>query len=104
MRLQDAAVIGRVFWTGAVATLSGASVETTRETLGRLRVKELVIPNEPPSFSDEYEFTFRHALIRDGAYDSLPKSRRADKHQQVARWAEARAGDRADEIAELIAT
>ena len=62
------------------------------------------MPHEPSSFSDEYEFAFRHNLIRDGAYDSLPKSLRADKHAGVARWAERRAGDRAEEIAELVAT
>jgi class 3 adenylate cyclase/tetratricopeptide (TPR) repeat protein len=102
--LQDAAVVGRVFWAGAIAALSGRGLAEVRETLGRLRVKELVLPNDPPSFSDELEFTFRHVLIRDGAYDSLPKTLRAAKHQEVARWAEARAGDRADELAELIAT
>ena len=102
--MQDAAVVGRVFWAGAVAALSGRGTAEVRDTLGRLRVKELVLPNDPPSFSDELEFTFRHVLIRDGAYDSLPKTLRATKHQEVARWAEARAGDRADELAELIAT
>ena len=102
--LQDAAVVGRVFWVGAVAELTGRSVGEVRDALGRLRVKELVLPHEPSSFSDEHEFSFRHNLIRDGAYDSLPKSLRADKHAGVARWAERRAGDRADEIAELIAT
>lgn len=102
--LQDAAVVGRVFWAGAVAALTGRPIAEVREILGRLRVKELVVPIDPPSFSDEHEFTFRHALIRDGAYESLPKSLRADKHAQVAGWALGRAGDRADEIAELIAT
>jgi class 3 adenylate cyclase/tetratricopeptide (TPR) repeat protein len=102
--LQDAAVVGRVFWAGAVSALSGRSVADVREALGRLRVKELVLPNDPPSFSDEHEFTFRHVLIRDGAYDTLPKALRAEKHEQVARWAEERAGDRAEDIAELIAT
>ncbi len=102
--LQDAAVIGRVFWTGAVARLTGRTVQEVRDALGRLRVKELVLPNEPSSFSDEHEFTFRHALIRDSAYDSLPKSLRTRKHAQIARWAEERAGDRAAELAELIAT
>ena len=102
--LQDAAVVGRVFWVGAVAELAGRSVGEVRDALGRLRVKELVLPHEPSSFSDEHEFSFRHNLIRDGAYDSLPKALRADKHAGVARWAERRAGDRADEIAELIAT
>jgi class 3 adenylate cyclase/tetratricopeptide (TPR) repeat protein len=102
--LQDAAVVGRVFWVGAVAELARRSVGEVRVALGRLRVKELVLPHEPSSFSDEHEFSFRHNLIRDGAYDSLPKALRADKHASVARWAERRAGDRADEIAELIAT
>ena len=102
--LQDAAVVGRVFWAGAVAALSGQGVADMRDALGRLRVKELILPNDPPSFSDEQEFAFRHGLIRDGAYDSLPKSLRAEKHAQVARWAEKRAGDRADDMAELIAT
>src|SRR5262249_20819562 len=102
--LQDAAVVGRVFWAGAVAALSGRSVGRIRDALGRLRVKELVLRNDPPRFSDEHEFTFRHVLIRDGAYDSLPKALRAEKHEQVARWAEERAGDRAEELAELIAT
>ena len=102
--LQDAAVVGRIFWAGAVASLSGRGVAEIRDPLGRLRVKELILPNDPPSFSDEQEFAFRHGLIRDGAYDSLPKSLRAEKHTQVARWAEERAGDRADDMAELIAT
>jgi class 3 adenylate cyclase/tetratricopeptide (TPR) repeat protein len=102
--LQDAAVVGRVFWLGAVAELTRRPIGEVRDALGRLRVKEIVLPHEPSSFSDEYEFSFRHNLIRDGAYDSLPKTLRADKHAGVARWAEARAGDRADEIAELIAT
>ena len=102
--LQDAAVVGRVFWVGAVVALSGRPVTEVRDALGRLRVKELVVPHDPSSFSDELEFAFRHALIRDGAYDSLPKSLRADKHLGVARWAAERAGDRAEEIAELVAT
>jgi class 3 adenylate cyclase/tetratricopeptide (TPR) repeat protein len=102
--LQDAAVVGRVFWIGAVADLTDRPDAEVRDVLGRLRVKELVVPHEPSSFSDEYEFAFRHNLIRDGAYDSLPKSLRADKHAGVARWAERRAGDRAEEIAELVAT
>jgi tetratricopeptide (TPR) repeat protein len=101
--LQDASVVGRVFWLGAVAALAGREAVEVRDALGRLRVKELIVPHDPSSFSDEYEFSFRHNLIRDGAYDSLPKALRAEKHEGVATWAERRAGDRAEEIAELIA-
>ena len=102
--LQDAAVVGRVFWVGVLAELTGRPIPEVRDALGRLRVKELVVPHDPSSFRDEQEFAFRHGLIRDGAYDSLPKTLRADKHLGVARWAADRAGDRAEEIVELIAT
>ena len=102
--LQDAAVVGRVFWTGAVAALVGTENGGGPRALGRLRVKELVVPRDPSSFSGEHEFAFRHDLIRDGAYESLPKALRAEKHADVAHWADGRAGDRAEEIAELIAT
>jgi predicted ATPase len=59
--LQDAAVVGRVFWSGAVEALSGAGPADVRDALGRLRVKELVLLSDPPSFSGELEFTFRHS-------------------------------------------
>ena len=87
--LQDAAVVGRVFWTGAVATLAGADRGASRDVLARLRVKELVLPHEPSSFSDELECSFRHSLIRDGAYDSLPKALRAE-NTRGGRWPGAR--------------
>jgi tetratricopeptide (TPR) repeat protein len=102
--LQDAAVVGRVFWVGAVVELTGRPLADVRDALGRLRVKELVVPHEPSSFRDEQEYAFRHGLIRDGAYDSLPKSLRADKHGAIAKWAADRAGDRVEEISEVIAT
>ncbi|MGH2635263.1 MAG: AAA family ATPase [Actinomycetota bacterium] len=99
--IQDAAVVGRVFWLGAVAALSERSAGV-RDAIGRLRVKEIVTPREPPVFSGELEFAFRHVLIRDVAYESLPKLLRARKHVEVARWAEERTGDRARELAEFV--
>jgi class 3 adenylate cyclase/tetratricopeptide (TPR) repeat protein len=102
--LQDAAVVGRAFWLGAVASLSAQPPADVREHLGRLRVKEIVVPREPPTFSGELELAFRHVLIRDVAYESLPKATRAEKHVQAARWAEERAGERSEELAELLAT
>jgi class 3 adenylate cyclase/tetratricopeptide (TPR) repeat protein len=101
--LQDAAVIGRMFWSSAVARLAALDPVEVRAALGRLRVKEIIIPREPPAFSGELEFAFRHVLIRDVAYESLPKALRVTKHVDVARWAEERAGDRGDELAEVIA-
>ena len=100
--LQDAAVAGRIFWLGAVAALSERPPADVRDAIGRLRVKEIVTPREPPVFSGELEFAFRHVLIRDVAYESLPKLRRARKHVEVARWAEERTGNRSRELAEVV--
>jgi class 3 adenylate cyclase/tetratricopeptide (TPR) repeat protein len=100
---QDAAVVGRIFWDQVVSHLSGATPPGTHALLRRLRVKELIVPREPSSLADTAEYSFRHVLIRDVAYESLPKLERARKHQQVARWAEERLGDRPDEIVELLA-
>jgi DNA-binding SARP family transcriptional activator len=102
--LQDAAVVGRTFWLGAAQRLSNKSRRETKDVLGRLRVKGILVPREAPAFSGESEFAFRHVLIRDVAYESLTKSLRADKHIEVARWAEEHAGERREEIAELLAT
>ena len=61
-------------------------------------------PARPTStIEDEPEYIFRHVLIRDVAYASVPKKRRARAHAETGRWIETLAGDRADEFAELIA-
>jgi class 3 adenylate cyclase/tetratricopeptide (TPR) repeat protein len=102
--LQDSSVIGRTFWSGAAARLSDRPAESVLDGLARLQRKETIRPHEPSAFSGELEFLFRHVLIRDVAYDTLPKSLRAPKHLAVAGWAEEQAGARSGEIAELIAS
>jgi len=102
--LQRAAVVGRIFWSGALERLTGWEPSAVREVLGRLRVKELIVPHEPSTFSGEMELAFRHVLIRDGAYESLPKAARVEQHLATARWATERVGDRSEELAELIAS
>jgi class 3 adenylate cyclase/tetratricopeptide (TPR) repeat protein len=101
---QDAAVVGRVFWDAVVADLMSSPTERVADLLRRLRVKELVVAREPSSFSGADEFSFRHVLIRDVAYESLPKRDRADKHLAVVEWAERELGERAGEAAELVAS
>ena len=101
---QDAAVVGRVFWDAVLAFLAGERPTRVDDLLRRLRVKELVVPREPSSLSGAAEFGFRHVLIRDVAYDSLPKRDRAAKHRFVAEWAERELSDRGDETAELLAS
>lgn len=100
---QDAAVIGRIFWDALVAHLAGTTPAAIGEIIRRLRVKDLVVPRETSSLAGAAEYGFRHVLIRDVAYDSLPKRDRSLLHAEVARWAERELADRIDEFAELVA-
>lgn len=91
--LQRAAVIGQVFWWGAVADLSPP--EEAQSVPGRLQAlvrKGLVRPDRR-TFAGEDGFRFGHILIRDAAYDSMPKRLRAELHERFAGWVEERAGD-----------
>ncbi len=102
--LQDAAVVGRSFWAGALQRLSGESAKLVGGLLRRLLDRDLIVPREPSTIAGEDEYAFHHVLIRDVAYDGLPKQLRAEKHAATAHWAEEQAGDRSEEIAELLAT
>ena len=63
--------------------------------------KELIRPDRP-LFSGERAFGFRHLLIRDAAYESIPKAARAQLHERYARWLEQRAGERTLELEEIL--
>ncbi len=99
---QDAAVIGRIFWDQLVAHISSEGLALTSERIRGLRVKDLVVHREPSSLAGAAEYGFRHVLIRDVAYESLPKRERSRIHVKIARWAEEELADRIDEFAELI--
>ncbi|HWL34536.1 MAG TPA: AAA family ATPase, partial [Gaiellaceae bacterium] len=82
--LQRAAVIGQVFWWGAVADLTPP--EQVGEVAGRLQalVRKGLIKPDVRTFAGEDGFRFGHILIRDAAYDSMPKRLRAELHERFA--------------------
>jgi class 3 adenylate cyclase/tetratricopeptide (TPR) repeat protein len=86
--LERGAVEGEVFHRLAVRALAddraGAELEVR---LGGLVRKELIRPH-PAMLRDDEAFRFRHLLIRDAAYDGLPKAARADLHERFATWLE----------------
>jgi len=99
--LQEAAVIGRAFWADAVAhAIPGNGVA---DSLAVLERKGLVVVRPMSSLSGQEEFAFRHALVRDVAYSSLPKARRARAHAEAGDWISELAGERSDEFVELVA-
>ena len=101
--LQDASVVGRAFWAGALTSMSRRDRDAVHEDLHELARKELIRPLKASSVEGEDEFSFWHVLIRDVAYGQIPRARRAPKHIAVANWIEGMAGERVADHAELLA-
>jgi predicted ATPase/class 3 adenylate cyclase len=99
--LQDAAVLGKVFWLGAATELAAIERGTAEKRLHALERKEFVRRERRSSVAGEVEYALRHLLVRDVAYGQIPRAARADKHRLVARWIEALG--RPEDHAELLA-
>jgi class 3 adenylate cyclase/tetratricopeptide (TPR) repeat protein len=101
--LQDAAVLGKVGWLGALAALGDLPRWTAEQRLHALERRELLRRERRSQVAGERQYAFRHVLVRDVAYGQLPRSARADRHRRAARWIEALSPDRAEDRAELLA-
>ncbi len=99
--LQVAAVLGKVFWTGALEVLDVRSGEQLEGRLRSLERKEFVRRERRSAMEDEQQYAFLHALIRDVAYGQLPRAERVEKHLRAAEWIESlgRLEDHADLVA-----
>src|SRR5207344_3406870 len=80
--LHAGAVVGKVFWTGAL-DLDDADTEPVAHSLVR---KGFVRRQRRSSVAGEVELAFAHALVRDVAYGQLPRAERAARHRAVAEW------------------
>jgi class 3 adenylate cyclase/tetratricopeptide (TPR) repeat protein len=101
--LQDAAVIGKAFWAGALVALGGAQRWRVEEQLLRLERMGFVRRDRRSSVARETQYAFWHVLFRDVAYGQIPRSRRADKHRAAAAWIESLNVERAEDRAEMLA-
>jgi tetratricopeptide (TPR) repeat protein len=94
--LRRAAVIGRVFWAGALSHLSPEfDVEPVLESL---MLRDFILPESRSSISGEMAYRFKHVLIREVAYSGLSKFERADHHLRFASWLKERAGEELLEV------
>lgn len=84
--LLDAAAVGRVFWRGALAGRWDATSLT--RLLGALESRDLVHRNIVSMIEGEPQYTFKHVMIRDVAYETLPRRRRLERHAEVAQFLE----------------
>jgi class 3 adenylate cyclase/tetratricopeptide (TPR) repeat protein len=99
--IQRASIVGRVFSRADLEAMGGAPVAA--ELLREAERRDLVSDADERAPFEGRVFRFRHILIRDVAYSSLPKGERAPLHDIYSRWLERSFADRRAEIAESIA-
>jgi class 3 adenylate cyclase len=87
--IERGSVEGQVFHRGAVQALASVQAEVdVHRQLGALVRKELVRPDQALIVGED-AYRFRHLLIRDTAYEGLPKAVRAELHERFAEWLDA---------------
>ena len=94
--LQDASVVGKVFWPGALGNPDG-------ELVHALERKEFIRRDRRSSIAGETQYAFRHALVRDVAYGQIPRPQRIERHRRAAEWITSLASDRGEDRAEMLA-
>jgi predicted ATPase len=83
--IRDAAIVGTTFWAGALEALGADSGH-----LDELVARDFIRPVAVSSVLGEREYTFSHALVREVAYDQVPRAGREEKHRRSTVWAEGR--------------
>jgi class 3 adenylate cyclase/tetratricopeptide (TPR) repeat protein len=100
--IEHAAVIGKEFWRSALLELlPDAEPDAAESQLMSLVRKGLLQPDPSPTGRDE-AFRFRHVLIRDAAYERLPKDLRGALHERLAHWLETAAPERGIKLEEIV--
>jgi predicted ATPase/DNA-binding SARP family transcriptional activator len=100
--LQDAAVVGTVFWLGALESIGGVSTRDAEDVLHALGRKQFVQRVRRPTIAGETEYAFKHVLLRDVAYEQIPLAARAAKHRSAALWIERISEERVTDHAEIL--
>lgn len=104
--LQRASVVGRIFWDSAVKALSPEMHDQEArldESLAILRSKELIFSSPDSTFTGAQQYAFKHALLRDVAYETVLKRHRQQYHALVAEWLSKASGERRGEYLSVIA-
>ncbi len=99
--LLDAAVIGKTFWRRMLQAAGRvADVDTVLEGL---EARDFVRRVPSSQLEGDVEYSFKHILIRDVAYGTLPRAERRERHAAVARYVEETVGERTSVLAWLLA-
>jgi class 3 adenylate cyclase len=99
--LLDASVVGRYFWPRVLEQLGWGSTALS-EALDSLEQRDLIRRDPKSRVAGDHQFSFKHTLIRDVAYATLPRAKRRARHAAVARFVEQDAGE-LDAVAAFLA-
>jgi tetratricopeptide (TPR) repeat protein len=99
--IECASVVGQQFWSGAVRDLSGDDAAIGRALIDLVRL-EFVVPDESVTFTNEDAFRFVHILVRDAAYEAMPKELRSELHERFAAWIERKDEEQAVQHEEIV--
>ena len=102
--VQHASVVGQTFWEGSLRAAAEEEGVDLAQVLDSLQEKDLVVSSAGTRLAGEHEYAFKHVLIRDVAYSTLPKAVRARKHFEVGSFIAERAGDRGEGVIALVAS
>ncbi|MGH9002065.1 MAG: ATP-binding protein, partial [Acidimicrobiia bacterium] len=94
--LLDASVVGRVFWHGALARL-GTPIQDLPRLLDSLEARDFIRRERRSGVEGDEQYSFKHVLIREVAYGTLPRAGRRQRHAVVARYFEDLAGNYLEE-------
>jgi len=97
-----ASAIGKVFWLGALERLH-AEGDGIHEVLDSLEHRGLLRREAVSRIGGDAQYAFKHLLIREVAYETLPKARRRELHAAAAEFIEDVAGERSTEWAPILA-
>ena len=86
--ILDASICGRIFWLGALVRIA-RDPDGLRNALAALERRDLLRRDNVSRIEGDEQWSFKHVLIRDVAYDLQPRARRRDGHRQVAEFIEA---------------
>jgi class 3 adenylate cyclase len=98
--LLDAAVVGKTFWRGALERIAREG-DGLSDLLGALERRDLIVRETGSMIEGDQQFGFKHVLIRDVAYELLPRADRRERHARVAEYFEESTAELGEAVAAL---
>jgi class 3 adenylate cyclase/tetratricopeptide (TPR) repeat protein len=92
--LLHASVVGLTFWRDVLSAVMPSN--GVIDSLDALEDRGLIVRHSQSTVAGDVEYAFKHVLIRDGAYGTMPRAARRELHGAIARYLEERLTDRGD--------